>query len=416
MITSVRSESFPFHRLALTLAALFMASGSALASEANGLYWLFQRTGYSSGYTPFGQTAVAMGDSKSWPVVFSLSSSSTVQASTVQAYTLSPVNNPVTKTFWKQIGTNVITGTGFSILTAKSSSDGRVGAVLRNSLDTSLYPNPNSYVAAVGRRSTGFTAPLANVAGIAFDAAGNLVTASASTLAGSGTYSLSAVRSIAVTPWGDIGVLNSNYPSYQVSMPVYYEKSQLTGWQSSALYGLAMSEMSGDLAIDTAGRPIFAYGTYNSSTWGVAAAYFDIMSGDWKQQTLAIGLAGSVLPTIASDGIGGIGVSWMSTTASGSSNSLMYAYKNGSSDWAIHNVTSNLVSSGTSTGVLSPQLRVGLDYDAENYPVISFLANNGDIWLAYDPIVPVPEPSTYCMALVGLAYGGYTIFRRRKRA
>ena len=208
MITSVRSESFPFHRLALTLAALFMASGSALASEANGLYWLFQRTGYSSGYTPFGQTAVAMGDSKSWPVVFSLSSSSTVQASTVQAYTLSPVNNPVTKTFWKQIGTNVITGTGFSILTAKSSSDGRVGAVLRNSLDTSLYPNPNSYVAAVGRRSTGFTAPLANVAGIAFDAAGNLVTASASTLAGSGTYSLSAVRSIAVTPWGDIGVLN----------------------------------------------------------------------------------------------------------------------------------------------------------------------------------------------------------------
>ena len=28
----------------------------------------------------------------------------------------------------------------------------------------------------------------------------------------------------------------------------------------------------------------------------------------------------------------------------------------------------------------------------------------------------VPEPSTYCMALAGLACGGYTIFRRRKRA
>ena len=30
--------------------------------------------------------------------------------------------------------------------------------------------------------------------------------------------------------------------------------------------------------------------------------------------------------------------------------------------------------------------------------------------------VPVPEPSTYPMALAGLAYGGYSLFRRRKRA
>jgi hypothetical protein len=31
-------------------------------------------------------------------------------------------------------------------------------------------------------------------------------------------------------------------------------------------------------------------------------------------------------------------------------------------------------------------------------------------------IAPVPEPSTYTMALAGLACGGYTMFRRRKRA
>jgi sulfatase modifying factor 1 len=30
--------------------------------------------------------------------------------------------------------------------------------------------------------------------------------------------------------------------------------------------------------------------------------------------------------------------------------------------------------------------------------------------------VAVPEPSTYCMALAGLACGGYSVFRRRKRA
>jgi hypothetical protein len=30
--------------------------------------------------------------------------------------------------------------------------------------------------------------------------------------------------------------------------------------------------------------------------------------------------------------------------------------------------------------------------------------------------VAVPEPSTYAMALAGLAYGGYSIWRRRKQA
>jgi hypothetical protein len=29
--------------------------------------------------------------------------------------------------------------------------------------------------------------------------------------------------------------------------------------------------------------------------------------------------------------------------------------------------------------------------------------------------VAVPEPSTYCMALTGLACGGYSMFRRRKK-
>jgi len=28
---------------------------------------------------------------------------------------------------------------------------------------------------------------------------------------------------------------------------------------------------------------------------------------------------------------------------------------------------------------------------------------------------PIPEPSTYAMALAGLACGDYTMFRRRKR-
>jgi hypothetical protein len=55
----------------------------------------------------------------------------------------------------------------------------------------------------------------------------------------------------------------------------------------------------------------------------------------------------------------------------------------------------------------------------------------GTLWASFDPNVfspivdgaftlgtaaAVPEPSTYAMALVGIACGGYSVFRRRKRA
>jgi formylglycine-generating enzyme required for sulfatase activity len=44
----------------------------------------------------------------------------------------------------------------------------------------------------------------------------------------------------------------------------------------------------------------------------------------------------------------------------------------------------------------------------------SFVSTNYGFRLASP--VAVPEPSTYCMALAGLACGGYALFRRRKRA
>ena len=41
--------------------------------------------------------------------------------------------------------------------------------------------------------------------------------------------------------------------------------------------------------------------------------------------------------------------------------------------------------------------------------------SNNDVW-TIGTAQAVPEPSTYCMALAGLACGGYSMFRRRKRA
>ena len=50
------------------------------------------------------------------------------------------------------------------------------------------------------------------------------------------------------------------------------------------------------------------------------------------------------------------------------------------------------------------------------------IAFNGDAFTSYQPLIngfqvrAVPEPSTYAMALAGLACGGFSLFRRRKRA
>jgi hypothetical protein len=41
-------------------------------------------------------------------------------------------------------------------------------------------------------------------------------------------------------------------------------------------------------------------------------------------------------------------------------------------------------------------------------------ADFDDVSLTLSPAVP--EPSTYAMAFAGLAYGGYAVFRRRRRA
>ena len=389
------------------LAVILMPQPGALASDANGLFWYFQRTGYTTATSS--QTALAMGDSKSWPVVFSLANGS------AQAYALTPVRNFSTNTYWNQIGTDILTGTG--TLTAKSSSDGRVGASIANPTSSYYYYGYSGTAAGsaiVGRRNTGFANPISNVQGIAFDQAGAVVPASVDTLAGSGInqFSLPTVQSIATSAFGSIGVVTSSN-----GLLSYYEKSPLTGWSAETIRSGTI--VGGDLAIDTIGRPFVTYSTAVSGGWGVAASYFDIMSGQWRSSTFNVpGMSSPVTPTIAADGIGGVGVAWMATVSG--SNSLMYAYKNGVKDWAIHTVTSFSVSSGTSSNTLLPQQRVGLDFDAQDWPVISFLANNSgygstaDIWIAYDPIV-VPEPSAIVLAAAGFAGMCYAARRKRSR-
>jgi hypothetical protein len=57
----------------------------------------------------------------------------------------------------------------------------------------------------------------------------------------------------------------------------------------------------------------------------------------------------------------------------------------------------------------------GLALDAGTRGYFSLALIGQDVLLQYTAVA-VPEPSTTAMALAGLAYGGYTMWRRRKRA
>jgi hypothetical protein len=57
----------------------------------------------------------------------------------------------------------------------------------------------------------------------------------------------------------------------------------------------------------------------------------------------------------------------------------------------------------------------GLALDAGTRGYFSLAESGQDVVLQFTAVA-VPEPSTIGMALAGLAYGGYTMWRRRKRA
>ena len=100
----------------------------------------------------------------------------------------------------------------------------------------------------------------------------------------------------------------------------------------------------------------------------------------------------------------------------------MYAYENGNGVWRTNPVTESVFNTYTNSmdSLISGQ-RVGLAFDANNYPVISFVAggstDGNSIYLAYDPTV-VPEPSTLALLAAGgaLLLSAAGRLRRRRLA
>ena len=396
-------------RSSVALCCLFATVAMASTARAsNGtLNWDYQATEFqistSGQYPP--QTALAMRDGGVWPVIFSYDGTYNVQA-----YSLYPVLNAQMSqpTYWHEIGTDLLKGSSSYqyTLSAATSPSGGFGGVLQE-FSASTISGTDYSSAIVGSSSGGFAPAMAGVRAIAFDSAGGLVTATVNTIP-SIASSGGAAMGIAVSPAGDLGAIDNHGN--------YYEKGTLLGgWQSSSL-GLT-NPFTSCVAMDSDGRPhVVGEALNNSSVPSLIASDFNVISGAWQETTLVSDatVLGFGPPTIAADGKGGVGVAWVEAFSSAPPE-LMYAYENGSSGWAVNEVTASAYNPYLKTSEYLCEQQVGLAFDANNYPVISFLGTSGSIYLAYDPVV-VPEPSTLALLAAGgvlmLAAAGWS-WRRR---
>jgi len=254
-------------------------------------------------------------------------------------------------------------------------------------------------MAVVGGSSNGFGTVMTGVRAIDFSAKGTVVTGTMNTISPAPNGLLA---DIATSPFGDIGAIDEN--------GYYYQQSSLIGGWAAQKLDVGSTPFA-DLAMDSLGRP-HVVGGYCSSAGQLITSDFNVSTGMWTHQNLCSTSLVTAGATIAADSRGGVGAAWVQTNPTTGGYALEYAYNDGENGWAIHTVTNSVFDSLSSSYVpLRQQTRVGLAFDANDFPVISFVAGSGSIYLAYDPVTAVPEPSTLALLAVG---GAVAVFALRK--
>jgi hypothetical protein len=148
--------------------------------------------------------------------------------------------------------------------------------------------------------------------------------------------------------------------------------------------------MQMDMALTTNDVP---YVLYSSDSSLLKYSIYDRHSDSWMTGILDA-LSASFNFCVAADSSGGIGVAYVANFAG--QDMLSYAYNDGSG-WTWLDRLAN-ADSGQ---------EIGLAFDYENNPVISFVDQMGNLSIAYDP-VEIPEPAT--LAVLAL---GFALIRRR---
>lgn len=160
-----------------------------------------------------------------------------------------------------------------------------------------------------------------------------------------------------------------------------------------------------DLELTSNDIPFIAYGDGSMLNY----ATYDRIHGQWQTGLIDFMMDNNFC--MASDQQGGIGIAYITETPVASR--LGFAYTDGSGLWETELLPMDIFDEfGSPIDFLniSSWDGIGLAFDNDNNPVISF-SNNGETWIAYDPMV-VPEPATCFLLLLG----GMTIRKSRKNA
>lgn len=347
-----------------------LCSVSAWAKPGEQRVWAIQDTGLGTAST--GQTALGMKSGLVWPVIFT-------DLPTTSAYTLVPAGGRTPGAgSWQPMGTNLFSRSGTRFRVASNANGSMV-----------VYGGSSSTGVGSIYTPAGGWAPLGNdVTAATFDKSGKLITATRNAVAGLPALSGVTIMDVAVSPAGDVGVIDSSAR--------YWQYESFTGRWLSTSFSTSPAQMgkpeSMDLEFDSFGRPHIV-GMAGSSIY---AFDFSTITGTWQTSTLMApgGISSLTGVSLIANGKGEVATAWVSSTNS----DLVFAYKPDNADW----VTSVVASDASRT-----QRQLGLAYDYMDNPVISYISGSR-VMLAYDPVA-VPEPS----ALGLLVVSGLLAMRRR---